>query len=159
MCFQDRKFFISKSKETCMAKETDSIDIVKYYSSLRFWGCFILLLYATEFLYLAIQSRFDLVRSARGAAFIILVMPGSLAFLLESITRPFGLLHNIVRDILVLYGVPLWPLQIIPMLWLRFKTKLSRRSVVIIGTILLFLLIAELVSCNIIASNLGRGIS
>ncbi len=121
--------------------------LVRLYTSLRFWGGLLLLFFLTFFIMsLAFSdSGSSLFSSLYFAAFIFAMMPMGLGYLIRA---P-------IWDVGYAFPIIVWILQLGAIAWLRFKSvKLERRTIIIIGSIVLLLLVTQFVGCTIVSINL-----
>lgn len=126
-------------------KEGITLFLVRLYTSLIFWGGLLLLFFLTFFIISSADGA-GLYGSLYTAGFALAMMP-MVAYLIIPKIWALGYTFPIV----------VWILELGAIAWLRFKSaKLGKRTIVIIGSVVLLLLVTQFVSCTIlIISGLG----
>ena len=118
--------------------------LVKLYTSLRFWGGLLIFFYVVFFLISfivhSVHESSRVTFSLRWATLALAVMPAIIAY---------KILHVSSINHQIFFAVAVWFLQIVGIILLKLKAyTLSHRTIIVMGTIILLLLIIQFVSIS-----------
>ncbi len=119
--------------------------LVRLYTSLRFWGGLLLLFYLTFFI---INFAFGRGVYSFVAAGLALALMPLMDYIFIRGGLPDLLGYPLVQ--LILPVIVIWALELGSIAWLKFKAaKLEKRTIIIIGSAVLLLLMTQFVGCTI----------
>jgi len=114
------------------------------YTSLKFWGGLLVTFYLIFFILFLALNKFEVLGSLVAALLALFLMPSVFLWWIP--------IHTDITLGLV------WALELTVIIWLKVKKDvLSKRTIKIVGLILLIILLAQFVGCAAIISQGGTG--